>query len=705
MRSLLLPRERLPHLSVWLLVIALVVGVNVVAIPTAYDANVKLADFPVQERDDIRRALDTLHLTPTSLAWYWIIVGAITNVMYVAIGWLLVRRGQPAGFSTYLAIVTVALGAASEPTGIKDIYPGRPVLQMLILGLTIVAVSGFFILPLVFPDGRFVPRWTALVAIYIAVSFVMLWDAPGFLDSPAVNVTSTVVLIAILLGAPIYRYRRVSTPEQRRQTRVVLLGFIIGLPAFFIGDAMMRNIDSTPRGIFFLFGFMILIQIGFNAPFLAVGMAILSHRLFDIDVILNRTLVWLTMTLAVVGAYIGFVLGIGSLLGSERNLLLSLLATGLVAVAFQPVRARVQRSVDRFVFGERDDPYAILSRLGHHIEDALSPSDLLPQIVRTTAESLRLPYAALFLDQPDGPMLVASSGVASTSTVRFPLTYQGTSLGTLEVANRSHGDVFTDADRKLLSDLARQIGIAARTVTLANELQQSRERIVISREEERRRLRRDIHDGLGAQLAALIMEAGNARRSIRKDPDEAERTLLEMQDELRAAVVDIRRLVLGLRPPALDEIGLVGALRSRLAHLNGAVDDGEPPLRIIFNVEELLPPLSAATEVAAFRIVEEAVTNAVRHSRGSSVTVDIGTQGAWLVLTVTDDGCGLSPSPDGTGLGLQSMRERAQELGGTRSIGPGPTDRGTQVRVTLPLQPRSDTPGQVKHGSDSHPDC
>jgi signal transduction histidine kinase len=297
--------------------------------------------------------------------------------------------------------------------------------------------------------------------------------------------------------------------------------------------------------------------------------------------------------------------------------------------------------------------------------------------------ALRLPYAALFLERAEGPELVAASGVASASTLRLPLTYQGQPVGALEVATRVPGEVFSPADRRLLEDLARHVGVAARTVSLAAELQHSRERIVTSREEERRRLRRDLHDGLGAQLAALIMEAGTARRLVRTDADAAERAILDLREELRSAVAEVRRLVLGLRPPALDELGLVGALRARLARLDQE-DGDDPPLRVRFDADDRLPPLHAATEVAAFRIVEEAVTNVIRHARASIVTVTLALEGDALRVTIEDDGVGLPATLTGTGLGLQSMRERATELGGTCVVSEGVDGRGTRVRVMLP---------------------
>jgi signal transduction histidine kinase len=341
------------------------------------------------------------------------------------------------------------------------------------------------------------------------------------------------------------------------------------------------------------------------------------------------------------------------------------------------------------LFGDRDEPYAVLTRLGHHIEDTLSSADLLPQIVRTTAEALRLPYAALFLERADGPVLVASSGVATTSTLRLPLMYQGQSVGALEVATRTPGEVFGQSDRRLLEDLARQIGVAARTVSLATDLQQSRERIVTSREEERRRLRRDLHDGLGAQLAALIMQAGAARSLIRTDPDAADREIVVLREELRSAVADIRRLVLGLRPPALDELGLAGALQARLARFDrGGIDAESPGLKVEFKADAPLPLLSAAAEVAAYRIVEEAVTNVVKHAEASCVTVKLQLAGESLHISVIDDGVGITSKADSTGMGLQSIRERATELGGTCEVSPVPDGKGARVEVLLPVAPK-----------------
>jgi signal transduction histidine kinase len=215
-------------------------------------------------------------------------------------------------------------------------------------------------------------------------------------------------------------------------------------------------------------------------------------------------------------------------------------------------------------------------------------------------------------------------------------------------------------------------------VRLTADLQRSRERLVATREEERRRLRRDLHDGLGAQLAGLTVQAGLLRRLIPTDPAAADALAGELREELRAAIADIRRLVHGLRPPALDELGLAGALQ-RLAERSSG--DGEG-LRVDVEVDRSLPALPAAVEVAAYRIVQEALTNAVRHAGARRCRVRLGADGDDLLVEVTDDGLGLPEEPV-PGVGLSSMRERAAEMGGGCRVEPAPGG-GTAVLARLP---------------------
>jgi uncharacterized membrane protein YgcG len=342
--------------------------------------------------------------------------------------------------------VLLALTNASYPPGIDILLPGQPIAQAVIRATTVVAVAGFFTLPFVFPDGRFVPRWTVLWGAYAAVGVF------GFAFVPALSpegqpwlvleAVTTGLLVLSIVGSVAYRYRRVSTPEQRRQTKWVMLGLMIGVPLFLLGDALMRNIDGSPVGVACLLGFLVVMPLSSILPTAALGVAILNHRLFDVDLIIGRTLVSLAMTALVVGGYVGLVLGVGGVVGGD-SVLLSLVATGLVAVAFHPLRERVQRGVNRLLYGDRDDPYAVLARLGRRLEGAPVPDEILPGIVRTLSEALRLPYAAIVLGGGERPMLAAAAGTpaGNGNLLRLPLVYQSEPVGELVVGARAGRDL------------------------------------------------------------------------------------------------------------------------------------------------------------------------------------------------------------------------------------------------------------------------
>jgi signal transduction histidine kinase len=256
--------------------------------------------------------------------------------------------------------------------------------------------------------------------------------------------------------------------------------------------------------------------------------------------------------------------------------------------------------------------------------------------------------------------------------------YQREEIGRLVLSPRAPGEEFSSADRTLLEDLARQAEVAVHAVRLTTDLQHSRERLVATREEERRRLRRDLHDGLGAQLAGLNVQAGTLRRLIPHDPAAADELVVELRDELRSAISDIRRLVYDLRPPALDDLGLAEALR-RLAERYGS--NGEQ-LHVLVEAPEDLPNLPAAVEVAIYRIAHEALTNVARHAQARRCVVRLAVNDD-VMLEIVDDGVGI-PQGRSAGVGLSSMRERASELGGTCVVESAPQG-GTRVLVRLPL--------------------
>ncbi len=363
----------------------------------------------------------------------------------------------------------------------------------------------------------------------------------------------------------------------------------------------------------------------------------------------------------------------------------------------------LQRGVNRLLYGERDDPYAVLARLGSRLEATLLPERVLSTIVETVAQALKLPYVAIalvaeqqqFIDRENSTtteivvrgkqedMIVAASGAQIADPVRVPLVYQAETIGYLLLADRT-GDTFGKADSRLLTDLARQAGVAVYAVRLTahlqrltESLQQTREHLVTTREEERRRLRRDLHDGLGPVLASLTFKVDAARNVLTQDSEKADRLLEGVRQQAQEAISDIRRLVYDLRPPALDELGLLSALGEHVALYK------QQGLAVVFDAPPTLPPLPAAVEVAVYRIAQEALTNVARHAQALHCLLHLSIDSETLSLDISDDGRGILVGHR-IGVGLHAMHERANELGGSCSIIKG-TSGGTMIQVRLPL--------------------
>jgi signal transduction histidine kinase len=420
---------------------------------------------------------------------------------------------------------------------------------------------------------------------------------------------------------------------------------------------------------------------------IAVGIAILRYRLYDIDVVIRRTVLYSILTGAVIGLYLilanGFLFILNRIGGLEhRNAITSAAVTVVIVFLFQPLRDWLQRAVIRVFFGDRDAPDTVLNQLGARLEASLAAGDVLPMVVTVASDALKIPYVAITLRGSNGELRTAAeTGQPLVAPARFPMVYQGEMLGELLVSPRSAEESFSRADRTILESLARQAAVAAHALRLTNDLQLARQRLVNAREDERLRLRRDLHDGLGAQLAALAIQAGGIRHLVKTDSTRADTEIGELQLELRRSIGDIRSLVHGMRPPALDELGLVGALRARILAFQTSIDESSS-LTIDFAAPVDLSPLPAAVEVAIYRVAEEALTNMSRHSRASRGHVSLAVDHD-VRLTIDDNGRGMPEALTG-GIGLASMRERAAELGGTLRLEPC-APRGTRLTMVLPL--------------------
>lgn len=542
-----------------------------------------------------------------------------------------------------------------------------------------------------FPNGQFMPRWTCWLVVVLSVAYVTPAFFPGFPFSSPFSTFFVLGTSAFVVVVQLYRYRHVSNTIQRQQTRWVVFPLIVGLVVF-VGLYVPTMIFSSPilsASRSSLVGhpvstFLTLLVPPGNPLFaictllipLSLGMAILRSQLWNIDVIISRTLIYGTLTTSIFCIYALVVGLLGILLQMQGNTLLSLLAIGLIAVLFQPLRDRLQRGVNRLIYGERDDPYRVLSRLGQRLEATLTPDAVLPTIVETVAQALKLPYAAIMLKQGDEFTLAASYGASLDAPLHLPLVYHTEMVGELLLVPHMPGESFTAADRRLLDDLARQAGVAVHTVRLTVDLQRSRGRLVTTREEERRRLRRDLHDGLGSQLASQILILTAIRKLLRHDPDAAEALLADVTTQAQVAITDIRRVVYALRPPSLDDLGLVAALREQIAQYRAS------GVSLLLDAPDPLPLLPAAVEVACYRIVQEALTNVMRHAYARTCAIHLSLDETFSI-EITDDGIGL-PQTYRAGVGLTSMRERATELGGTYRI-EALADGGTRVHAQLPL--------------------
>jgi two-component system, NarL family, sensor kinase len=616
------------------------------------------------------------------------------------VGWLFLAMG------VIYQIRTLAGGIATSLWSAGVEVP-TPLGSLLLWALTFWSLSSG-LLPLIlllFPDGRLPsPRWRPVVWLVVVEQVLSLVSAdvqfgpfvtgprPLAVFGPEVGaaatyalqgVSSLILLVALALGvaALVGRLRR-ARGDALLQVKwfayaAVVFAILITTQSVpqFVPD--LRVIDpemTSPAGMFLGLPFVLALV----ALPLAAAIAILRHHLYDIDLLINRTLVYGGLTACVVAIYVLVVGYLGLLFQtSGSSTVIALAATGLVAVLFQPLRERLQRGVNRLLYGQRDEPYAVLSRLGQRLGASLPPEAVLPTIVRTVAEALKLPYAAVAFEQDGSLAIAAAVGAPGSEPVRLPLTYQGAAVGALLLGPRGPGETFSATDRCLLEDLAHQAGVAVHAVGLTAELQRSRERLVLAREEERRRLRRDLHDGLGPVLASLFQRLDGAAGLVERDPTAAAALLGGLREQVKVTIGDLRRLVYALRPPALDEFGLVAAIREQAAQYEHA--DG---LRVVVAAPDALPSLPAAVEVAAFRIALEGLTNVVRHAHARTCHVRLDLTDA-LHLEITDDGTGL-PDPLRTGVGLTSMRERAAELGGECRIESEPAG-GTRVSARLPV--------------------
>lgn len=652
------------------------------------------------ERDGEARTVDITWLAPAvgaTLGTGWSV--ALFSATTAGLAAWVFRRRPETPASTALVLAACGIAGSSVPwflgVTVSDIARGTPfVVQALVTGpLYMLLWPAAIHLALVFPtpagvtqrQPRLIPGIYGLaLGLYAVVALALGRMADSALEWVGTwPVTQLVIIVpALATAVAIFaiRYVRTKDPADRARRRLVTIGIVgagsLGLVAFMV-PALITGRPLLPEAAIGL--------ISLPIP-ATIAWAIVHDRLFEIDVATRRTLVYGGLTLGVVAAYLVAVAGLTAALGPQEYAV-SLLATGLAALAALPLRDGLQRAVERLLYGERSQPLEVMRRLGMRLEVAADPARAFPAVAETLADALRLPYVALEVtDESGDATLVAEHGARQAAVHSMPLVHGGEPIGRLVLGLRSGEPAFETTELALLGDLARQAGAAVHAQRLRDDLTRSRARLVAAREEERRRLRRDLHDGLGPALAAVAMRAEAASTLMSDRPDDARHHVDVISAEIRTVMDDLRRLVDGLRPPTLDELGLAGSIRERIERIEriATVDGVLTGLDVTLVAQpDPLPALPAAVEVAAYRIAVEGLTNALRHAQAQTCVVRL-TAGERLTIVVQDDGIGLPALARPTGTGLESMRERAAEVGGTVAIEPA-SPHGTIVRADLPL--------------------
>lgn len=579
------------------------------------------------------------------------------------VGWLLVAHGL---FFTTLAWQ----GTSTTHAGlvVDQLTQGAWVFLFLFLAL----------IAYLLPDGhlanRFWRRWVRLGLVGVVLFVVgAAGDAQGFASSHhgarlpvpwlpqavsgILGVTGLLLVVLLLFGSIVAVWRRLrqAQGDERLQLLWLVWGALTVPVALLIGWVNHFLLSDGP----FFAPALGLVAVALPAT---IGVAILRHRLFDIRLVLSRTLTYLLLVASIVAVY-ALLLFLTDRLFGDRTAG-GLLAVGVVAVAVHPAYSWLRHWSERWVYGLRSDPQGAIRLMGDRAE-AADPDGLVAAVTDAVAVALRVDR-----------VWVELSGPGPDEAMRAPMVHRGEHVGHLAV-EVPEGRTFDAADLNLLADLARYAAILVRSEQLNDQLRDSRSRIITGREEERRRLRRDLHDGVGPSLAAVLLKL-NAAQS-RTEAQERDVLITEVRDEVRETIDEIRRLVDDLRPPAIDEVGILDAIRQRAHALSGAVTFEVTGSDSLSDRRAQLP---AAVEVAAFRIAAEAMTNVVRHSGATRCLVRVELNGAFQ-LTVSDNGRGAGRTT-GRGVGWTSMRERAAELGGSCTITSQPNG-GLTVRALLPV--------------------
>jgi signal transduction histidine kinase len=567
-------------------------------------------------------------------------------------------------------------------------------------------IVGLGVVGWIFPEGRFLSRrWRTAMVVACAVAAVPMvlnallprltvfagFDNPAGLDEPwvpgAANASIGLALPVLVGGAAAatVRFRR-RRGDERQQIKWLLLAVMaIALVLAYYGIILATGTDPDQGSVAWS---QYLAIASFLAVPISVAFGVLKYRLYDIDVVIDKAVVYAVLAVFITVVYAAVVVGIGAVIGSAGGTLLSAVAAAIVAIAFQPARRGAQRLANRLVYGERATPYEVLAQLGDRLAGEYAADDVLDRIAAALAGGIGADRVVVWLNSggemrptavwPRGARAapIAASAAALTATEdgmrSFPVRHQGEMLGAIGV-HKPPSDPLTPADEKLVGDLAAQAGLVLRNARLIEDLRASRRRLVTAQDEERRRLERDIHDGAQQQLVALTVKARLAEQMIDLDPAKARDLVVQIGAETTGTLEDLRDLARGIYPPLLADKGLAAALEAqgRKAVVPVAVEaDG-------------VGRIDRDVEAGVYFCVLESLNNVAKYAGASHVDVRLWRQDGEVVFEVRDNGVGFDPAAKGYGTGLRGMADRLEALGGTLEVQSAPR-AGTKILGRVP---------------------
>jgi signal transduction histidine kinase len=568
--------------------------------------------------------------------------------------------------------------------------------------------------PLLFPNGHLPSRRWRPVAWFAAAGLATFFVGSAFLPGVIpetgdhsvnpfgvggpvghavfgamrpIGLASVLLSVPLAIASLVFRYRAADRVQREQLRWLILAGLLVGLGI--LANPLISKVVSDPSTTTD-FGNAVASLTATAVP-IAIGIAILRYRLYDIDVVLNKTVVYGALAAFITGVYVAIVVGIGALVGrgGQPNVGLSILATGVVAIAFQPVRERVQRFANHLVYGKRATPYEVLSEFSDRLGGTYAAEDLLPKMARILAEGTGAARTDVWL--ADGSRLRADASwpedAAAPSDLPLdpfpnsfiPVRHQGELLGALSLEKRA-GETLTATEQKLVEDLGGQAGLVLRNVRLTEELlarlaelKASRARLVAAQDEERRKLERNLHDGAQQQLVALRVKARLARQLTERDPTAVRQMLEQIQADTNDALENLRDLARGIYPPLLADQGLGAALeaQARKAAVPTTVDGGG------------IGRFRQDVEAAIYFSCLEALQNVAKYADASRAKITLSNGDGSLRFTVTDDGAGFDASATSYGTGLQGIADRLAALGGTVEIRSEP-GHGTTLEGHIP---------------------